>query len=363
MKKEKVAIYSGCFDPPTLGHVWVMRQAIKLFDIVMIVIGPNPGKKSEFSLRERRSFIRKSIGYPVHPNVVVREFTEGNIVDYINELGTEDQYYILRGIRDVSDYDYEANIAAWTRRAARDVEQDISLYFLLPPKKYQSISSSAAKRQAQLGSLHNLQQMVPKEIFEDVVEHFAQKGELGKLGPCQGTPQKHTPKIEDVGWEDVGWSDHSSHAACGPWGSTSGHKPQMVDNLMAKLRETVHCGHQKMRGHFRQLAQSGFISFSKTVTADQVRDMLDPFPRDVVASETFTLTTIPIDIVRPIGERYIPCSQSLGPIIVDVNEVMRDHYDDPNLIIEGKHRWLDAKERGEATIMAWVGNKVDLVKP
>ena len=107
---------------------------------------------------------------------------------------------------------------------------------------------------------------------------------------------------------------------------------------------------------------NGFISFAKTVTADQVREMLDPFPRDVVASEVFTLTTIPIDMVRPIGERYIPCSQSLGPILVDVNEVMRDHYDDPYLIIEGKHRWLDAKERGEGTIMAWVGNKVDLAK-
>jgi hypothetical protein len=200
--------------------------------------------------------------------------------------------------------------------------------------------------------------MIPKEIFEDVVEHFAQKGELGKLGPCQGTPQKHIPKIEDANW-----SDHSSFATCGPWESASKHVVPMTDEaerLMSKVRETVHCGHQKMRGHFRQLAQSGFISFSKTVTADQVRDMLDPFPRDVVASETFTLTTIPIDMVRPIGERYIPCSQSLGPIIVDVNEVMRDHYDDPYLIIEGKHRWLDAKERGEGTIMAWVGDKVKL---
>jgi pantetheine-phosphate adenylyltransferase len=356
MKTEKIAIYSGCFDPPTLGHVWVMRQAIKLFDSTMIVIGPNPGKKTEFSLRQRRKFIRKAIGYPVQPNVMVREFTEGNIVDYINDLKPNAQYYILRGIRDVSDYDYEANIAAWTRRVARDTDKDISLYFLLPPKKFQSISSSAAKRQAKLGSLHNLQQMIPKEIFEDVVEHFAQKGELGKLGPC---PQKHMPKIEDGDW-----SDHSSHAASGVWmKSASSHIMPMTDEaerLMSKVRETVHCGHQKMRGHFRQLAQSGFISFSKTVTADQVRDMLDPFPRDVVASETFTLTTIPIDMVRPIGERYIPCSQSLGPIIVDVNEVMRDHYDDPYLIIEGKHRWLDAKERGEGTIMAWVGDKVKL---
>jgi pantetheine-phosphate adenylyltransferase len=352
----KSAVYSGCFDPPTLGHVWIIRQAMKLFENVYIVIGPNPGKKSEFSLRERRKLIRKAIGYPVYPNVMVREFTEGNIVDYIADLQQDDQYYILRGIRDVADFDYEANVAAWTRRVARDTDKDISLYFLLPPKKYQSISSSAVKRQVKLGSLHNLQQMVPKEIFEDIVEHFAQKEELGKL--CQGTPQKHMLKIEDGNW-----SDHSNHAACGPWESASKHiMPDDAERLMSKVRETVHCGHQKMRGHFRQLAKNGFISFAKTVTADQVREMLDPFPRDVVASEVFALTTIPIDMVRPIGERYIPCSQSLGPILVDVNEVMRDHYDDPYLIIEGKHRWLDAKERGEGTIMAWVGNKVEWEK-
>ena len=83
--------------------------------------------------------------------------------------------------------------------------------------------------------------------------------------------------------------------------------------------------------------------------------MLEPAPFDLAVSEKYYLQTIWIDDVEPTGARYIKRSCSLGPIIVDVNEDFSELK--PVIVIEGKHRWLDARKHGEKTIQAWVGER------
>jgi hypothetical protein len=117
----------------------------------------------------------------------------------------------------------------------------------------------------------------------------------------------------------------------------------------------------KMKTHYERMVDNGLIIYPRALDANQVREMLDPFPFDMVESEIFHLKWIPINSVGPTGERYLPCSQSLGPIIVDLNVKLTDsRYGnfEKYIIIEGKHRWLDAKERGDTRILAWVGEKV-----
>lgn len=120
----------------------------------------------------------------------------------------------------------------------------------------------------------------------------------------------------------------------------------------------------KTEHFFDLLVEIGFIKISNIVSGDQVRAILDPFPVDLVVSERFYLREVLINSVTPIGTRFIPSSLSFGPIIVEANLVLGENSIKgklgPILVIEGKHRWLDAKEKGEKTIMAWVGDKVKL---
>lgn len=113
-----------------------------------------------------------------------------------------------------------------------------------------------------------------------------------------------------------------------------------------------------LKEQFNKYKGAGFMLFAKEVTGDQVRSVLDPVPFDIVASETFHLHQIRIDSVAPTGERYLEHSCSVGPIIVDVNVGIGPLKGrGPVLILEGKHRWLDAKERGDERILAWVGDQ------
>ncbi len=116
----------------------------------------------------------------------------------------------------------------------------------------------------------------------------------------------------------------------------------------------------KSRQNFERLLSAGILRLEETIEAYQVRKMLDPFPLDVVASDVFVLDEIPMDLIGTLGGRWVPCSRSFGPIIVDVNTVIGNdsewgHIGDV-MVIEGKHRLLDARERGEKTIKAYVGD-------
>lgn len=130
----KRAIFPGSFDPITLGHFDIIKRAISLFDEVIIAIGVNSEKKYMFSLEERTSFIEKA--FANEPNVKVVTY-KGLTVEFCKEVKAK---YILRGLRNPADFEFEKAIAHANRRLAT-----IETVFLLTSAKTSYISSSIVR--------------------------------------------------------------------------------------------------------------------------------------------------------------------------------------------------------------------------
>ncbi|MBU0671639.1 MAG: pantetheine-phosphate adenylyltransferase, partial [Candidatus Margulisbacteria bacterium] len=112
----KVAIYPGSFDPVTNGHVDVIERAAKLFDKVIVAVIRNPEKKPRFSLEERVEMLQRSLVND--PSVDVESF-DGLLVDYAKKKKAN---IIVRGLRAVSDFDYEFQMALTNRKMAQEIE-------------------------------------------------------------------------------------------------------------------------------------------------------------------------------------------------------------------------------------------------
>jgi len=138
---NKSAIYPGTFDPITRGHSDLVERASRLFDRVVVAVAANPGKKSMFTLEERQNLAR--IALADIDNVEVCAF-DGLLVEFAREKQAQ---VILRGLRAVSDFDYEFQLAGMNRKLAPDVET----LFLTPAEQYSNISSSLVREIAVLG--------------------------------------------------------------------------------------------------------------------------------------------------------------------------------------------------------------------
>ena len=136
------AIYPGSFDPVTYGHLDIIQRAQRLFDTVVIAVAGNSQKKPLFSVKERLDMLRKAT--QGMDGVVITHF-DGLVVDYArkNNLGV-----IIRGLRMVSDFEYEFQMALTNRKLASDVET----IFLMPAEQYSYISSRLLKETAGLGA-------------------------------------------------------------------------------------------------------------------------------------------------------------------------------------------------------------------
>jgi pantetheine-phosphate adenylyltransferase len=146
------AIYPGSFDPITYGHLDIIQRASRLYDEVIVVIMPNDEKKALFSLTERTAMIEQTISGLKNVSVQVGE---GLTVDYARKLKAG---VLLRGIRAVSDYEYELQLATANMMRAPDIET----VFLLSKPEYSFLSSSAVKTIAKNhGDVSN---MVPKPV-------------------------------------------------------------------------------------------------------------------------------------------------------------------------------------------------------
>lgn len=108
---------------------------------------------------------------------------------------------------------------------------------------------------------------------------------------------------------------------------------------------------KKARKYYKLCLDAGIIQHPTTITGDQVRKTLDPYPFDVVSSEIFTLMRVDLYKLQVNGDRYQPCSASTGPVMVDL-------FPNGPTAIEGKHRVLDARKRGEKDILCYVGDLV-----
>lgn len=335
----KIGIYSGSFDPLTNGHLWVIKEGARLFDELHVVLGPHPFKKALFSVEERLEILQECLN---GLNVKITQMDGvNNVVDYANTLSLDhtDEFFALRGLRSFEDFDYENEICETYRKH----KQELHHVFVIPPDDLRTTSSSELKELVEAGQWADAEAMVPEFVYEKV-----------KAKWTEGSNVKSLP--------DLQWLVTNPEVASIFEQTTAGFAPAPSQDDLFELTsfdpiETI----ESLKDNFCRLSKNGFIKFPNVILPHQVREMLDPFPWDVVVSKEFRLMEIDINCVNPTGKRYHAMSRSLGPILVDANEAIGNEtrlgYLGPAIIIEGKHRWLDAKDRGDKTILAWVGVK------
>jgi len=137
----RTVIYPGSFDPFTNGHLDLVQRAAKLFDQVIVAVAQNEGKGPLFSLKERFDLVRQSI--PGLANVSV-DTLEGLLVEYVEKRGGQ---AIIRGLRAVSDFEFEFQLALMNRKLNERVET----IFMMPKDTYTFLSSRIVKEIARLG--------------------------------------------------------------------------------------------------------------------------------------------------------------------------------------------------------------------
>jgi pantetheine-phosphate adenylyltransferase len=152
-RQPRVAVYSGTFDPLTLGHEDVTRRAALLFDEVIVAVAIAHHKKTRFSLQERLDMAAE-VAARMPGQVRVLPF-EGLIMDFCRQQGA---CAVVRGIRNLTDFDYEAQMAAMNRKLNPAVET----VFLLPQAELQCISSTLVREISQLGG--DVSQMVSEPV-------------------------------------------------------------------------------------------------------------------------------------------------------------------------------------------------------
>ena len=158
---KKIAVYAGTFDPITNGHIDIIERGLAIFDHLIIAIALNPKKAPLFSLDERIEMIEESLGR--HPKVTVETFS-GLIVE---EAERRQATVLLRGLRAVSDFEYEFQMALMNRK----LNSKIETVFMMTGEAYSYLSSSVVREIASLGG--SVDGLVPKVVAARLREKFA----------------------------------------------------------------------------------------------------------------------------------------------------------------------------------------------
>jgi pantetheine-phosphate adenylyltransferase len=145
-KNERVGVYPGTFDPITNGHMDVIRRGARILDRLVIGVAVNAGKGPLFSLDERVEMVRDEVATIDDPKIGVIEVKPFNSL-LMNFAETENAQCILRGLRAVSDFDYEFQMAGMNAR----LNPDIEIVFLMASERHQFIASRLVKEIAALG--------------------------------------------------------------------------------------------------------------------------------------------------------------------------------------------------------------------
>lgn len=154
----RIAIYPGTFDPPTFGHLDIIDRASKLFDKLIVALGTNPSKKTLLSLEDRVSMMKTLTG--AHTNVTVEVFN-GLLVDFATQRGAN---AVVRGLRAVSDFEYEFQMALMNRHLSSELET----VFLMTSAEFLFVSSSIVKEVARLGG--DISGFVPEVVASRLKE-------------------------------------------------------------------------------------------------------------------------------------------------------------------------------------------------
>ena len=160
----KRAIYPGTFDPITNGHLDILNRAINLFDEIIITVAVNPAKKPLFSLGERKKLIQNALTNHTHKGQVKIEGFDGLLIHFALEKNAS---AIIRGLRAVSDFEYEFQMALMNRRLA----EGISTVFMMPHEKYTYLNSTIVKEVARLGG--KISNFVPPPVEKALLKKFA----------------------------------------------------------------------------------------------------------------------------------------------------------------------------------------------
>lgn len=160
----RTALYPGTFDPITLGHLDVLHRASRIFERVIVGVAPNLSKKPTLSVDRRIQLIEENIREV--PNIEVQRF-EGLVVDSAKKVGA---VALIRGLRAVSDFEYELQMAQMNR----NLEDSIETLFLMPNEAYTFVSSTLIKQVATYGG--DIEKFVPANVFTALQEHFPMLG-------------------------------------------------------------------------------------------------------------------------------------------------------------------------------------------
>jgi len=160
------AIYPGSFDPITNGHLDIIERGCKLFDEIIVAILVNPNKQPLFSIEEREEILSEVLKTINHYNctILIEDF-QGLLVEYAVKKNAD---VIVRGIRAVSDYEYELQMALMNRR----LEPRIETVFMMPAEEYSYVSSRLVKEVFSLGG--KIEGLVPESVEERMREKLHQ---------------------------------------------------------------------------------------------------------------------------------------------------------------------------------------------
>lgn len=159
--KKKLAICPGSFDPITNGHLDIIHRGAKIFDEVVIVIFNNHSKSPLFTAEERAELIKESVKHM--PNVQV-DISDGLLVEYAKKSNAD---AILRGLRAVSDFEYEMQITSMNKR----LEPEIETLFMMTNTQYSYLSSSIVKEVARYNE--EIDDLVPEVVAQALKEKFS----------------------------------------------------------------------------------------------------------------------------------------------------------------------------------------------
>ncbi|OEH85768.1 pantetheine-phosphate adenylyltransferase [Desulfuribacillus stibiiarsenatis] len=156
----KIAVYPGSFDPVTYGHLDIIERGTKIFDKVVVAILENPSKNPLFTIEQRKELLRRvteGLG-----NVYVDSFT-GLLADY---MIAHKANVIVKGLRAVSDFEYELQMASINKKLAPEIET----FFMMTNNKYSYLSSSAVKELAKYGG--DINDLVPPQVIDAFAKLF-----------------------------------------------------------------------------------------------------------------------------------------------------------------------------------------------
>lgn len=163
VNKLNIGVYPGSFDPVTNGHLDIIERASKIFDKLIVAVLVNPNKTPIFDIEERVEFLRETTEHL--PNVEVDAF-KGLLIEFMKQKNAK---VIVKGLRAVSDFEYEFQMALLNKK----LEPSIETIFMMTNSKYSYLSSSMVKEVARFGGC--IEDLVPEKIARKVIKKLKKK--------------------------------------------------------------------------------------------------------------------------------------------------------------------------------------------